>query len=175
MEEVQEATPVEMPEEVQETGPLEIPIGEPPQGAGLSNRQIAGMVLIGLVVLVVISLILWGLVTHPILTSILRDISIIALALVTLIIGIFLIILIFQLQSLIALLRDEIKPILDSANETASTVRGTTTFVSDAVVTPMIHIVSLFAGVGQTFRTLRRTGHKRPRSKPTRPAPPPES
>jgi hypothetical protein len=133
------------------------------------------MVLIGLVVLVVISLILWGLVTHPILTSILRDISIIALALVTLIIGIFLIILIFQLQSLIVLLRDEIKPILDSANETASTVRGTTTFVSDAVVTPMIQIASLFAGVGQTFRTLRRTGRKRPRSKPTRPTPPPES
>ena len=46
MEEVQEATPVEMPEEVQEAVPLEIPEGEPPQGAGLSNRQIAGMVLV---------------------------------------------------------------------------------------------------------------------------------
>jgi amino acid transporter len=170
MEEVQEATPVEIPEGVQEPSPVETPEAESPQGEGLSNRQIAGMVLVGLVVLVVISLMLYGLVTHPILTSILRDISIIALALVTLIIGLFLIVLIFQLQSLITLLRDEVKPILESANETASTVRGTTTFVSDAVVTPMIHIVSLFAGVGQTFRTLRRTGHKR-----TRPKPPPES
>jgi hypothetical protein len=175
MEEVQEATPVEMPEEVQEAIPVKMPEGEPPRGEGLSNRQIAGMVVIGLLVLVVISLILYGLVTHPILTSILRDISIIALALVTLIIGLFLIVLIFQLQSLIALLRDEIKPILDSANETASTVRGTTTFVSDAVVTPMIHIASLAAGVGQTVRTLRRTGNKRSRPKTRRPAPPPES
>ena len=133
----------------------------------------------------VIGLILYGMVTHPILTSILRDISIIVLALVTLIIGLFLIVLIFQLQSLIVLLREEIKPILDSANETASTVRGTTTFVSDAVVTPMIHIVSLFAGVGQTFRTLRGTGRKpppptqsrptQPPPKTTRPTPPPES
>ena len=175
MEEVQEATPVEMPEEVQETVPIEAPEGQPPQQEGLSNRQIAGMVLIGLVVLVVIGLTLYGLVTHPILTSVLRDISIIAMALLTLVIGLFLIVLIFQLQSLIALLRDEIKPILDSANETASTVRGTTTFVSDAVVTPMIHIASLASGVGQTFRTLRRTGHKRTRPKTTRPTPPPES
>jgi hypothetical protein len=186
MEEAQEATPVEVPEEVQEVALVQAPeeVQEvaavltpetgPPQGGGLTNRQIAGLVLVGLVVLVVISLMLYGLVTHPILTSILRDISIIALALVTLVIGIFMIVLIFQLQSLIALLRDEIKPILDSANETANTVRGTTTFVSDAVVTPMIHIASLFAGVGQTFRTLRRTGGKETRPKTTRPAPPPE-
>ncbi len=175
MEEVQEATPVEMPEEIQEAIPVEAPEGKPPQQEGLSNRQIAGMVLIGLVVLVVIGLTLYGLVTHPPLTEVLRDISIIAMALLTLVIGLFLIVLIFQLQSLIALLRDEIKPILDSANETANTVRGTTTFVSDAVVTPMIHIASLAAGIGQTFSTLRRTGRKRAPSKTTRPAPPPES
>jgi hypothetical protein len=160
-------------EEVQETKSPEIREGVPRTGGGFSTRQTVGLVLIVFVLLVIISLTLYGLVTHPILTSILRDISIITLALVTIIIGLFLIVLIFQLQSLIALLRDEIKPILDSANETASTVRGTTTFVSDAVVTPMIQVISLAAGVGQTFRTLRRTGHKRTRPAATRSDPPP--
>ena len=161
-------------EEVQETKAVAIPETRPPAGGGLSTRQTVGIVLIAIVLLAIIGLALYGMVTHPILTSILRDISIISLALVTIIIGVFLIVLIFQLQSLIALLRDEIKPILDSANETASTVRGTTTFVSDAVVTPMIHVASLAAGVGQTFRTLRRTGHKRTRPAATRSDAPPE-
>jgi hypothetical protein len=162
-------------EEVQETTPVEIPETEPPPEGGLSTRQIVGLVLIAIVLVVVISIMIYGLVTHPDLTVILRDISIIALALVTMIIGLFMIVLIFQLQSLIALLRDEVRPLLDSANQTADTVRGTTTFVSDAVVSPMIQVVSFAAGVGQTFRTLRGTGRKRTRSKTTQPDPPPES
>ena len=168
MEEIQETIPEELPETI------EIPETEESPPGSLTTGQIIGMVLIGIVVVAIIGLMIYGLATHPILTSILRDISIIALALVTMIIGLFLVVLIFQLQSLIALLRDEVRPILDSANETANTVRGTTTFVSDSVVTPMIHVVSLVAGVGQTFRTLRRTGHKRTRPKTTRPTPPPE-
>jgi hypothetical protein len=171
MEEVQEATP----EEVQENTPAETLETDLPTEGGLSRSQTIGLILIVFAVLVIISLMIYGLATHPILTSILRDISIIALALVTVIIGLFLIVLIFQLQSLIVLLRDEVKPILDSANETANTVRGTTTFVSDAVVTPMIQVASFVAGVGQTFRTLRGTGRRRTRPKTTRPTPPPES
>ena len=134
-----------------------------------NRRRILGIAIIGVVVVAIIVLSVYGMATHPVLTSVLRDISIIVLALITLIIGLFLIILIFQLQSLIVLLRDEIKPILDSANETANTVRGTTTFVSDAVVTPLIHIASLASGVAQTARTLARTGHKAERQKRTKP------
>jgi hypothetical protein len=88
--------------------------------------------------------------------------------LVTIIIGLFLVVLIFQLQSLIALLRDEIKPILDSANETASTVRGTTTFVSDSVVKPMIEAASMAAGVGQAIRLLAGGNHKKSQKQPKR-------
>lgn len=118
-----------------------------------------GFVALGVVIVAVITALLYGLVSHPRFTAVIRDISIIALALVTTIIGLFLIILIFQLQSLIALLRDEIRPILDSANQTAGTVRGTTTFLSDAVIKPMINVVSVASAVGQTVRTL--TGGKR--------------
>jgi hypothetical protein len=127
--------------------------------------------LIVIVVMAIIGALVYGLATHPLLTAVVRDIAIITLALVTVILGLFVIVLIFQLQSLIALLRDEIKPILESANETASTVRGTTTFVSDAVVTPMIQVASLAAGVGQTFRTLTGTDRKRKRQTKSPPGP----
>ncbi|HSR30900.1 MAG TPA: hypothetical protein VLY63_10070 [Anaerolineae bacterium] len=156
-------------EEVQEDRPVETPKAGPQPEGRMSRRQIIGLVVIAIVVIGIMVAALYGLVTHPILTSVLADISIITLALATMIMCVFLIVLIFQLQSLIVLLRDEIKPILDAANETASTVRGTTTFVSDAVVTPMIQVASLFAGVFQTVRTLARTGHNRNRQTTSQP------
>jgi len=130
-----------------------------------------GIALIVVVLLAIVGASIYGMVRFPNTTAALRDIAIIALALVTLIIGLFLIILIFQLQSLIALLRDEIRPILDSAAETANTVRGTTTFVSDTVVTPLIQVASVLSGVRQTIRTLSRTGHKGKQRAKARPDP----
>lgn len=113
-----------------------------------------GIIMAVLVVVVIASAIFYGLATHPYFTAILRDVSIIVLALVTMITSIFLAILLFQLQSLIVLLRDEIQPILESMNETAGTVRGTTTFVSDAVVTPLIQVASYASAVSTTIKTL---------------------
>jgi hypothetical protein len=156
-------------QEIEETVPVAVPEAAPgPEGSDQTRRTI-GLVLIAIVILAIVGAALYGLASHPLLTAVLADIAIITLALVTVIIGLFLIILIFQLQSLIALLRDEIKPMLDSTNETLSTVRGTTNFVSDAVVTPMIHVASLTAGVAQTLRTLSGTGRKKNRK--TGPAP----
>lgn len=123
---------------------------------------------IGLVVLLVIAAIgaaLYGLATHPLLTAVIRDIFIIVLALVTIVIGLFLVILVFQLQSLIVLLRDEIKPILNSTNQTVRTVRGTTTFVSDSLVKPMIGTASLTAGFLGGLRALAGTGRQKRRRK----------
>jgi hypothetical protein len=113
-----------------------------------------GIVLAVLAVALVAIAAFYGLATHPYFTAVLRDVSIIVLALVTMITSIFLAILLFQLQSLIVLLRDEVQPILESMNETAGTVRGTTTFVSDSVVTPMIAVASYVAGARTTVRTL---------------------
>lgn len=114
-----------------------------------------GIVLAILAILFVISAMGYGLITHPVFTSILRDMAIIVLAFITMITCVFLAILLFQLQSLIVILRDEIQPLLESVNDTAGTVRGTTTFVSDAVVTPMIQVASYASGVGQTIRSMR--------------------
>ncbi len=150
-------------EETQETTTADIPDAEA-QGGRNVGRTI-GIALVVVVILAAIGAGFYGLATHPPFTAVLRDIFIIVLALVTIVIGLFLGILIFQLQSLIALLRDEIKPILESANQTASTVRGTTTFVSDAVVTPMIQVASYATAIRQTIKTLVGNGRRQRQQK----------
>lgn len=88
--------------------------------------------------------------------SFVRDLAIVLLAIESLVIGIVLIILILEVRSLARLLRDEIKPILNSADETVRTVKGTTTFVSDTFVTPMVRVSSFATGVAQALRILAR-------------------
>ena len=156
-----------MIDENQDMAPVQEPIADIEMQQSTDRRKTVIIVLVVVLLLAISAAAIYGMATHPAATSVVRDVAIIALALVTLIIGLFLIILIFQLQSLIVLLRDEIKPILDSANQTANTVRGTTTFVSDAVVTPMIQVASFVSGVGQTFKTLAGTGQKRKGQKKT--------
>ncbi len=88
----------------------------------------------------------------------LRDIAIIFLAVESLFIGGLLIFLVIEIWNLTRLLRDEIKPILDSADETVRTVRGTTTFVSDSLVKPAIRVSSFASGVWQAVRILAGRG-----------------
>lgn len=71
-------------------------------------------------------------------TEKIRDIFIIFMALEFLLLGVALVILIVQLATLINLLRNEIKPILESTTETANTLRGTAVFLSDNLVEPVI-------------------------------------
>jgi len=85
-----------------------------------------------------------------------RDVAIIILALESIIIGILLVFLIFQIQGLIRLLRQEIQPILDSVNKTASTVRGTTAFISDTVVSPVIRIAGTISALRRIIDVLTR-------------------
>jgi hypothetical protein len=73
-------------------------------------------------------------------TSHIRDIFIIFMALESFIIGLALVILIVQLATLINLLQNEIKPILNSTSETVNTLRGTATFISDNLAEPVIKL-----------------------------------
>lgn len=85
-----------------------------------------------------------------------RDIAIIILAIESLLIGLFLIILIWQIRGLTRFLQDELQPIMDSATETVTTIRGTTVFLSDNVASPLIRVASFAAGVNRLLQTLRR-------------------
>jgi hypothetical protein len=81
-----------------------------------------------------------------------RDVAIIFLALESIVIGIILLILVWEIRNLAKMLREDIKPILQSADETARTVRGTTTFVSENFVTPLVRVSSFTSGVVEAIR-----------------------
>jgi hypothetical protein len=102
-------------------------------------------------------------------TRVIRDIAIVFVAVETFLIGLAAILLIFQIQMLIQVLRDEIQPLLESFNDTASTVRGTTEFVSDNVVSPIIKAAGFAAGARRvTSDVWAVVTSLRPRSKPSK-------
>ncbi len=87
-----------------------------------------------------------------------RDIAIIFLAVETIVIGAILIVLVFEILSLVRMLRQDIKPILQSADETTRTVRGTATFVSDNFVRPLVRVSSFTSGVLEALRIIAGRG-----------------
>jgi hypothetical protein len=79
-----------------------------------------------------------------------RDVAIIVLALESIIIGVLLALLLWQVRGLARMLQDEVKPILDDARETAGTVKATTKLVSETIVTPAVKVSSFVTGVRRT-------------------------
>jgi hypothetical protein len=89
-----------------------------------------------------------------------RDVFIIFMALESLLIGFVLVILIVQLARLMNLIQNEVKPILDSTNETVNNLRGTTAFLSANLVEPVIKLNEYLAAL-QKFTEILGIGRKR--------------
>jgi hypothetical protein len=70
-------------------------------------------------------------------------------------VGVVLVILIIQLARLTNLLQNEIKPILESTNDTVNTIRGTSVFLSENLVGPVIKLNEYIAGLVKLVTTLR--------------------
>ncbi len=87
-------------------------------------------------------------------TSQVRDIFIIILVMESFLIGAALIILIIQLALLFNLFQNEIRPILSSTKETIRTVKGTSQFISERAVKPIVSIGSLLAGGRKLFEII---------------------
>ncbi len=83
-----------------------------------------------------------------------RDVFIIVMAFESLLIGGVLVILIIQIARLTNLLQNEIKPILDSTNQTVSTLRGTTQFLSDNLSEPVIKLNEYIAALQRLVELL---------------------
>jgi uncharacterized membrane protein YqjE len=131
------------------------------------NYQIA---LIGILVVVVVLLVVmcYLLFISPVQTAIIRDISVIILALESIVVLLLLGVVIGMLWWLIQTLERKITPILDTTNETVNnvsetvnTVRGTATFMSDTVVSPVIKVVSYASGVKRAIKTLTKWRSRR--------------
>ena len=78
-------------------------------------------------------------------TARLRDIVIIFLAVEGLLIGVALVVLLVQLAVLINLLQHEIRPILESTQETVDTLKGTAAFLSRHAAEPVIKANQMLA------------------------------
>ena len=123
--------------------------------------------LIGIIIAIVVllALIIFSLVSlfraDPDTTSKVRDIFIIIMALESLLLGVALIILIVQIAVMINVLKNEIKPILDTTNETINHLRGTTAFLSNNLVEPVIKMNEYSAGLKRFVDLLKPSGKPR--------------
>lgn len=89
-----------------------------------------------------------------------RDVLIIFLAIESIVIGVFLILMIYQLYQLIMLLRKEVIPLIQTTKETVEQVQHTTTFVGQSVAAPVVTVSGFLAGTKAMVDTLR--GKKEP-------------
>ena len=124
------------------------------QRAALARQRwiLAGIIAGVILVVAAIVLAIYFLIKAPAgVTANIRDIFIIFMALESLVIGAALVVLIIQLASLINLLQNEVKPILKSTNETVNTLRGTSEFLSENLVEPVIKLNSYLAGLKKLF------------------------
>jgi hypothetical protein len=140
----------------------QLPAGEiaaPKKSDELTPEQKKNMIIAAIVGVVIVLLIVAGIVFLATVDDLgvvtrVRDIFIIFMALESLLIGLALVILMVQLARLINLLDNEIKPILDSTNETVSHLRGTTVFLSNNLVEPVIKLNEYLAGFTQLLQVI---------------------
>jgi len=112
---------------------------EPPVTMTEAERQMRRrMTLIGIGIAIIAVLILLGfagMIAAGVIDEV-RDIVIILLATESLIIGGVTLFLLYQMIMLITLLREELIPLIQSAQETVNSARGTTVYVSRKIVVP---------------------------------------
>ena len=131
------------------------PVTEPGIDKGNQKAAIIGGIIAVLVIIGTIVAFVFLLRSDDEITSRVRDVFIIFMALEFLVVGFVLIILVVQLARLTNLLQNEVKPILDSTNETVSTLRGTTRFLSDNLVEPVIKLNEYLAGFQSVVNLVR--------------------
>jgi hypothetical protein len=140
-----------MPEELPKTNSIEDTTLTEPSDNKQQRWIIIGAVFLLIILIAGIVLAVIAMVNHPDQTETIRDIVIIFMAVESLLIGLTLVLLIVQLARLTALLQNEIKPILDSTNETISTLRGTTQFLSNNLVKPVMKANSTASAIRQAL------------------------
>jgi hypothetical protein len=110
---------------------------------------VAAILILALLVVAIVLLLQPGVPTDRI-----RDVFIIVVAFETLVIGVALIVLLVQIASLINLLQNEVRPILESTSETVKTLRGTAAFLSESVVEPVIKLNGYLASLQRVLELM---------------------
>ena len=115
---------------------------------------IAGVIAAVFVILIGVGFAIYALLQPNTPTDRIRDIFIIIVALETLVIGVALVVLLIQLASLINLLQNEVRPILQATNETINTLRGTAEFLGESVVEPVIKLNGYLASIQRVLELM---------------------
>jgi hypothetical protein len=113
-----------------------------------------------------------------VLSATIRDIAIIIIAIQSIVIGVLIAVLIWQIWRLVKIVQTELKPIIEDTQATVHTVRGTATFVSNNVVDPVIRTNTQVAKWRRTSQALMRDlgiGKRTPRSSTPPPSTPPSA
>jgi len=119
------------------------------------TRLIVAVAIVVAVVLVAAVIVaVWALLQPGVQTDRIRDVFIIVVAFETLVVGVALIVLLVQLASLINLLQNEVRPILEDTSETVKTLRGTTAFLSESVVDPVIKLNGYLASLQRVLELM---------------------
>jgi hypothetical protein len=118
------------------------------------KRMMAGAIIGGIVLLVLLGLAIFFLLQPATPTDKIRDVFIIVVALESLVIGVALIVLVVQLASLINLLQNEVRPILKATNETVNNLRGTAEFLGENMVEPVIKLNGYMAGLNRMLELM---------------------
>lgn len=114
------------------------------------------MVLIGIGIAVIAVLILLGfaaMIAAGVIDEV-RDILIILLATESLVIGGVTLFLLYQMIMLVTLLREDLIPLIQSAQETVNSARGTTVYVSRKIIVPSAKAATTVARLQATARVL---------------------
>lgn len=111
------------------------------------RRAIIIAVISGLLIIAFLVVAVYFLIQNEERTTNIRDIFIILMALEFMVVGWAFVILVIQLAKLVNLLQNELKPILDSTNEAANTLRGTAQFISDNLAEPVVKLNSYMAAI----------------------------
>ncbi len=116
------------------------------------------MILIGIGILVILVLVLlsFALMIAAGVIDIVRDVVIILLATESLVIGGVTLFLLYQMIMLVTLLREELIPLIQSAQETVNSARGTTVYVSRKIVVPSAKAATTVARLQAMARVLFR-------------------
>lgn len=129
------------------------PVDQAAAQAALRRQRwiLVGLILGTLIFLTALGFSIYALTLDPGTTANVRDIFIIVMAFESLVIGAALVVLIIQIASLVNLLQNEVKPILKSTSETVNALRGTTEFLSENLVEPVIKLNSSIAAMRRFF------------------------
>jgi len=133
----------------------------------MKRWAIIGGIIAVIVLAVIIALLYIGDAPYPI-THRLRDISIVFISLFAVIATVLLAAIVGAILWLVLTLRNRVIPLLETLNATLNRVKGTTEFVSEQAVQPIISVAGTMARMRAMTRTVT-GGKKRPVPRTRRP------